>query len=399
MRIEIDFGSRDDRNLGYRWFLYALPIAFLCLVLFFWWRPILETLSPFALAFVFAYLLNPVIDFLSGENRTRFRMHRGFALGILFILLVALVAIVLGFLVPAIAEESAEFAKRMRDEVYPILQEKIDEREEVWLPYTQPAFWIDLYEENREHLTFENLSKVLTYGYRGAGMVAEGAGGVWVWMSRTVGGVVSFVVYLSLVAVIMFYMLLDFSSFKKSCYQLVPEDYRPRFKRFMGDIDRSVGGFIRGQATVCAIVGTLVGISMAILGVPFAILIGLGTAIFGFIPYLGPVMGLTPAVVLTVLESFEPNNEETSLAIRLLLVIGSFLLVQMAEGFLISPKIMSESVDVSPLVVMGSLMMGGAIAGVTGMVLAIPVYCVLRVLLKEYRKELAKTPSETPSDT
>ena len=399
MKIEIDFGSPGDRNQFYRWALYIAPLIAIACVLFFWWRPILETLSPFALAFVFAYLLNPLIDFLSGENRERLRMHRGFALGILFILLLSLIVLILGYFIPLIGEESADFARRMRDEILPILNEKMSQRKDVWLPYTEAAFWVELYEKNKHLFTFENFSKVLTYGYRGAGMVAEGAGGIWIWMSRSVGGAISFLVYFSLVLVIMFYMLLDFSSFKKGCYQLVPEDYRPRFKRFMRDIDQSVGGFIRGQTTVCAIVGTLVGISMAILGVPFALLIGLGTAVFGFIPYLGPVMGLTPAVVLTVLESFEPSNADSSLAIRLLLVIGSFVLIQMAEGFLISPKVMAESVDVSPLVVMGALMLGGAVAGVTGMVLAIPVYCVLRVLLREYRKELANNPAEEKVET
>ncbi len=394
MKIEIDFGSNTDRKRLNRMLLYIGPLLVLVLVLFFWWRPILETLSPFALAFVFAYLLNPVIDFLSGERRDRFRMHRGFALGILLLILLLIIGIVLGILIPMIGEEASDFAGKMRKEILPILKEEMTEKKEVWLPYTEAAFWAELYEENKALFTFENFSKVLTYGYRGAGMVAEGAGGVWVWMSHTGGGVISFAVSFSLVGVIMFYMLLDFSSFKKSCYGLVPQDHRTRFKRFMGDIDQSVGGFIRGQATVCAIVGTLVGVSMALLGVPFALLIGLGTAIFGFIPYLGPVMGLTPAVVLTILESFEPANAESSLAIRLLLVIGAFLLVQMAEGFLISPKVMSESVDVSPLVVMGALMLGGAIAGVTGMVLAIPVYCVLRVMLREYRKELSRNSGE-----
>jgi predicted PurR-regulated permease PerM len=77
--------------------------------------------------------------------------------------------------------------------------------------------------------------------------------------------------------------------------------------------------------------------------------------------------------------------------LKLGLVVGSFMLIQMAEGFLISPKVMSESVDVPPLVVMGTLMLGGSIAGVTGMVLAIPSYCILRVLVAEYRKEVRKT--------
>lgn len=366
-----------------------MPAVLLVLILFLWLEPILSTLAPFALAFVFAYLLNPVVDFLSGENRKKWRMHRGFALLILFLVLLLAVLGILGVVIPSIAEEAAEFGRKMRDEVLPIIRERVGERREVWLPYTQAEFWVDLYTRYQAHFTFENLVKVLTYGWQGAGAVAERAGGVWSWLSGAVGGFVSFLVFFSLVGVIMFYMLLDFAAFKKNCYNLVPDDFRPRFKKFMGDVDRSVGGFIRGQATVCAIVGSLVGISMALLGVPFALPIGLGVAIFGFIPYLGPVIGITPAILFTVLESFEPGQEEASLAIRLGLVVGVFLLIQMAEGFLISPKVMAESVDVSPLVVMGTLMLGGSIAGVTGMVLAIPVYCVLRVLVKEYRKEVS----------
>ncbi len=191
MKIEIDFGAGGDRNSLYRWLLIGLAVGFVMLIFLLWWQPILSTLSPFALAFVFAYLLNPLIDFISGEKRERLRMHRGFALLILVVLLLAVVVGILGYVIPMIGQESADFARKMRDEVLPILKTKMTERREVWLPFTEAAFWVDLYERNKDLFTFENFAKVVTYGFRGAGMVAEGAGGVWGWMSQTLGGLIS----------------------------------------------------------------------------------------------------------------------------------------------------------------------------------------------------------------
>lgn len=177
MRIEIDFGSGGDPRRVRRWVVLALPAVLLVLILFLWLEPILSTLAPFALAFVFAYLLNPVVDFLSGENRKKWRMHRGFALLILFLVLLLAVLGILGVVIPSIAEEAAEFGRKMRDEVLPIIRERVGERREVWLPYTQAEFWVDLYTRYQAHFTFENLVKVLTYGWQGAGAVAERAGG------------------------------------------------------------------------------------------------------------------------------------------------------------------------------------------------------------------------------
>ena len=551
MRIEIEFGAGNGFGALKRWALLLLPLVAVAVVLWLWSRPILGTLSPFALAFVFAYLLNPAVDWISGERRRRFRIHRGFAILILFLFLTAVFLGVIAYIVPGIVRESAQFANLVRTEYFPqfrdSIQPKVDEwfsrrdlvkngnfgqwrgeglptdwevsswgtarraaegdggvlletsgsdwvlRQElagleggkiytlevesgphtegppwrlfIWggvkednnlaakihetilggteasaveieipgetrggaiailgpatgetasrlrvesirllgpppFPYFTVSYWIDWYEKNRERFTWASLSQVVTYGFRGAGVVAGGAGGIWTWMSSTLGGVISVAVYLSLILVIVFYMLLDFTAFKRSCADLVPENYRERFLDVMSEIDRSVGGFIRGQATVCLIVGLLVMISLLLIGVPFAILIGLGAGIFGFIPYLGPVMGLAPAVILTLLEFLDTGPDHTAqwVCIKLGLIVVSFLLIQMAEGLLISPKVMSESVDVPPLVVMGTLMLGGGIAGVTGMVLAIPAYCILRVLVSQYRKELSRIVKVTSSD-
>jgi predicted PurR-regulated permease PerM len=187
-------------------------------------------------------------------------------------------------------------------------------------------------------------------------------------------------------------MLLDFAAFKQDCLGLVPENHQERFASIMADIDVAIGGFIRGRLVVCFIIGLLVTISLLVLRVPFAILLGIASGFLNLIPYLGPALSLAPAVALTSLEFLDTGPDHTAqwVCIKLCLVVGSFTIIQILDGFIISPKIMAQSVNVSPLVVLGVLMLGGAIAGITGMVLAVPVYCVLKVLVGEYRKDLAR---------
>ncbi|MCG3198009.1 MAG: hypothetical protein GHCLOJNM_02503 [bacterium] len=534
MRIEIDFGSSSG-NLR-RAVLVTLPVVAIAACLWFFGGPILETCSPFALAFVLAYLLSPVVDWIAGERRGRLRIHRALAILLLYLGVGLSIPMVLAAILPRIFAEGAEFGRKVSRDYLPALGAELRPRLEYWfsaksllengdftewneglpidweasedarcfpldedppsglrvspaveeqawvlsqnlaelpsdstftlavvvreatsevhgwtvaltsdqsaatsfawrspippagglresvyipaeveralfsleaepgageirlesvallqpppLPFFQPGYWTGVYEEYRHLLTWSNLSTVFTYGAKGAGMVAGGAGGAWAWLSARVGGLVSLAVYVALLCVILFYMLLDFTAFKQGCLEVIPEKWRPRAVGFASELDRQLGGFIRGQAMVCLSVGLMVTFFLLILRVPFAIPIGIAAGCFNFIPYLGPAMGMIPAVTLTLLEFFDPETTANWVLVKLLLVLGSFMVVQAADGLLISPKVMAKTVDVSPLVVMAALMLGGGIAGVTGMVLAIPMYCLLRVLVGEYRREI-----------
>lgn len=545
MRIDIDFQSpRWDGGI-YRAFLVVLPILLVVLALWFWSGPILETLSPFALAFILAYLFNPVIDWIAGERRERFRIHRGLAIVLLYLSVMWILFVTVSTVLPAVFREGSQFARKVRKDYLPALSERVQPVFEEWfspqilvrngrftewedghpadwelspealirplleeaggariqsntgghwalrqsvsdlvgeetytliararavhdagrawsvrlavwtatpeievttpvlqwsqaipskgflrmdifvpeglywgyleilppsgvsetslhlqsarlqkpppLPFLDPHYWVSLYHSNLDRLTWSNFVTVLSYGLRGAGMVAGGAGGLWAWVYRRVGGLVSVVIYLTFLLVIVFYMLLDFAAFKRSCVELVPAKWRGRFLEVAGQLDHQLGGFIRGQLIVCLCVGGLVSFFLILLRVPFAPLIGMLAGMFNFVPYLGPAIGLGPAVFLTLLEFFDPDSTANWVLTKLFLVIGSFGLVQTLDGFFISPRIMSRTVDVEPLVVIGALMLGGGIGGVTGMVLAIPGYCVIRVFVGQYRAELAKT--------
>lgn len=549
MRFELDLNTSNPFREIYRWALYLLPVVLAVVVFYYWGSPILQTLSPFALAFVLAYLLNPVIDIISGEHRETRKVHRGFAILGLYATILVIVLGFIGYLVPLIVSETAEFARKARDNYLPSVRRELSPKLKEWfteesllrnprfvesgnlslegwqaleetdfskigpdlsgtlirvsripaeatpvlrtvvanvieetsytlrsvsrpsadnivwsirlsaasstdeldlgkilaeklfpipaggeveervsfpdgtsavaldliangstedstdsevslslfildllnpppVPFLDSLFWKSIYEDYASDLNWSQVSNVMNLGARGAGVVAGGAGGVWSWLANRIGGIVSLFIYLTLLLVILFYMLLDFTAFKRSCVELLPLRFRPRALSVAGKLDEQIGGFIRGQATICLCVGLLVMFLLLILRVPFAIPIGLLAGAFNFVPYLGPAMGMVPALTLTTLEFFDPSSTAGWVLIKLGMVFGAFMLVQMVDGFFLSPKIMSESVDVSPLVVMGALMLGGGIAGVTGMVLAIPTYCALRVAMSEYRIEM-----------
>lgn len=504
---------------------------------------ILQTLSPFILAFVLAYLLNPVIDRLSGENRQRFRMHRGIAIVLLYLFFCSVILGVILLIIPGVVREGSEFAGKLSHSYLPALKEKIQPRLEelfsprlvlengrftqwsdnnpegwevseetsvrplteedegiqigpvagdswvirqeiaalvgpetytlraeipeslpeasnwsislalhsatsemkvastefqwseqlrpgglegvsvpipdgLWngylelrgatgmneplslvslqfqkrpaIPIFDPLFLKKVIDKNRHLFTWENAKTILGFGLRGAGYVAGGAGGVWGWISRQLGSMISVAVYMVFLLVVLFYMLLDFTAFKRSCLGVFPVNWRPRILGFAQELDRQLGGFLRGQFLVCVCVGCLVSFFLILLRVPFAPLIGMTAGFFNFIPYLGPAMGIGPAILLTLFEYFDPQQTSDWVTLKLILVVGSFMFVQALDGTIISPRIMARTVDVQPLVVMAALMLGGGIAGVLGMVLALPVYCFLRVLVGEYRRELEK---------
>lgn len=542
MRFELDF-KPPSRGQVYHGFLLAVPLLFVVLVFWLWSAAIIQTLSPFIVAFVLAYLLNPVIDWLSGENRQRFWMHRGFAIVLLYLLFLSIFLGVLLLIVPGVVRESSEFAGKLRHNYLPVLRERLQPRLEEWFsprlvvengrftdwveekpsswevadgipvqplpaeeegaligplaedgwamrqeiaalvgnetytiraetgsPYPEAASWsvhlvlhpatseveasstefhwsrqfdsrglervavaipsglwdgflelrgkseagqglplallqfqkrpaIPIFDpfyvkkfldRNRHLFTWENAKTVLGFGLRGAGIVAGGAGGIWGWTSRQLGAMISLGVFLTFLLVVLFYMLLDFTAFKRSCLGVFPSGWRPRILGFAQELDRQLGGFLRGQFTVCVCVGCMVSFFLILLRVPFALLIGMTAGLFNFVPYLGPAMGIGPAILLTLFEYFDPQQASSWVTMKLILVMGSFMLVQALDGTIISPKIMARTVDVQPLVVIAALMLGGGIAGVVGMVLALPVYCFLRVLMGEYRTELAR---------
>ncbi len=195
------------------------------------------------------------------------------------------------------------------------------------------------------------------------------------WVSNTLAAIVGFASYffkILLAPVLSFYILKDLELIKDKAYAAAPTAWRDDISGLLKEIDQVLGSFVKGYFLVAAVVGGLTMVAMVLLGVDFPLMLALFSGLTELIPYFGPVIGAVPAVGLAVLES-------KWLALK---VAAVFFIIHQIESNFISPKIMGDKVGLHPLVVILSLLAGGELYGLAGMLLAVPVAAVLRVVMK-----------------
>lgn len=182
----------------------------------------------------------------------------------------------------------------------------------------------------------------------------------------------SILVLFVIVPIFAAYLLLDAQRIQDSVLAMVPKARRPLVRKIVNDFDTVLGGFVRGQLIVAAIVGVLVTILLLALHVQYAVLIGLTAGLFEIMPYVGAIAGAVPAVAIALFSNGWQNA---------LLVTVGFVIINQIEGHLISPFIVSESVGLSPFFVLLALLAGGELMGIPGLLLAVPVAGLIRVLI------------------
>ncbi|MRX71367.1 AI-2E family transporter [Bacillus lacus] len=182
--------------------------------------------------------------------------------------------------------------------------------------------------------------------------------------------VLDYILVLAIIPFLVFYMLKDFSQMKKAAWYLTPKSWRRKLIPFVKDADKSLGDYFRGQLFVCVIIGTLASLSFWFTGVRYPLILGLLIGITNIIPYFGPVIGAVPAVIIAATASGKT-------VIVVLLIIAA---LQFIEGNILGPLIVGKSLHLHPVVIMLGLLAGGEIAGIPGLIAAVPVIAVLRVV-------------------
>ena len=185
-------------------------------------------------------------------------------------------------------------------------------------------------------------------------------------------GMASSLLSLVFAPILAYYFIRDWEKIRDGFLGLFPVGSRSRLVNLGLDIDQVLSGFIQGHLTVCIIVGVLTGLAAALLGVKYAIIIGIINGIAELFPYLGPILGAIPSMALALTEG--PRQ-----AIYLGLAI---LVIQQVESNLLSPRIVGTRVGLHPLLVIFALLSGGELFGIWGILLAVPVAAVLKVLVK-----------------
>lgn len=188
--------------------------------------------------------------------------------------------------------------------------------------------------------------------------------------------------------VLAFYLLRDLKQIKESVASLLPPAVRSEVFSLLHQIDVVLGGFIRGHLLVSLLVGLLSFAGLALLGVDFALVIGLVAGIFDIIPYFGPVIGALPAVAIALLQS----------PLLALYVIILFLVIHEIESAVISPKVLGDRVGLHPLAVIFALLVGGNTAGIVGLLLAVPVAASAKALFLYFRHKRVAAPVQVDRD-
>lgn len=200
-------------------------------------------------------------------------------------------------------------------------------------------------------------------------------------VNRVISGMVGLLgqfLSILLAPVLAFYLLRDFCRFKEDLFSLVPKGWQNDVVILAGEINRVLDSYIRGYLLICVIVGVLTGTAMFLLGIEFALVLGIFAGLTELIPYFGPFIGALPAVSLALLKS-------KWLALK---VVLAFLIIQQLEGNVISPKILGDRVGLHPLLVILALLVAGELFGLPGMLLAVPAAAMLRILLAFAWKKL-----------
>ena len=194
-----------------------------------------------------------------------------------------------------------------------------------------------------------------------------------------------------LTPLVTFYLLRDWDLLVARIDGWLPRKSAPVIREQFSRIDETLAGFVRGQASVCLILGSFYATGLSIVGLEFGLLVGLGAGFISFIPYVGASIGLAVGFTIALVQF----SDWMPIAI----VVGIFLTGQTAESYVLTPKLVGERVGLHPVWLIFALMAGGSLAGFTGVLLAIPVAAIIGVLVRfglaEYLKSALYTGEPT----
>jgi predicted PurR-regulated permease PerM len=310
-------------------------------------------LLPFAAGMVLAYFLDPVADRLEAWLGSRL-------VAAIVILLAFVVALVLALMVivPILATQGADLISKM-PEYLARLQALITSIDPEWL---KQRFGVDP----------DNLRSALN------SLVSQGAGFVTTIFESILSSGLALVNVASLVIVtpvVAFYMLVDWDHMIAKVDGWVPRDNVATVRAIANDINVATAGFVRGQGTLCLVLGVMYAVGLTIAGLNFGLLIGLFAGLISFIPYVGSLVGLVLALGVALVQ-FWPDW------IMIAAIAGIFFLGQFIEGNILQPKLVGNSVGLHPVWLMFALLAFGSLFGFVGLLIAVPAAAAVAVLVR-----------------
>jgi predicted PurR-regulated permease PerM len=305
---------------------------------------LMEILAPFIMAMIISYVLNPVVSLLNAR-----KVPRTVAVLLIYAIFILSTTVVLMNMIPMFMRQLAELNEHIPQMALKA-QGLVDDLNS--LQFVPDSVRTGI---NQSLAKLEN--------------------GISVTISKYIDGIGSalnmiFVAFI--IPFLAFYILKDFQLIEKTALAIVPKGKRKRVITLLVDIDTALGNYIRGQLLVCVIIGLLAYVGYRLIGMPYALLLACMVAVFNIIPYLGPFFGAAPAIVMAA-----------TVSLKMMLFVALVNAVcQILEGNVISPQVVGRSLKMHPLLIIFALLVGGELAGVVGLILAVPFFAVMKVILQ-----------------
>jgi predicted PurR-regulated permease PerM len=343
----------DARTDSWRWFwLATLLVGGGLLYLL---SPIL---MPFVVSAALAYLGDPLVDRLEELRFGRFRLPRTAAVTVVFLAIFLGLTLLLIILVPQLEAQISALLKKL-----PLYMAWLRDHLLPWL---------------HQHLQFEGgladldlLRDLLAKHWQQAGGILAGSLGS---MSRSGLAVLGWLANILLIPVVTFYLLRDWDRLIAGLGTLLPRDTADTWVSLAQESDSVLSAFIRGQLAVMAALSVIYVLGLWLVGLDFALLIGLFAGLVSFVPYLGLILGILLAGVASVLQYQGFDG--------LLGVVAVFVVAQLLEGSVLTPRLVGERIGLHPVAVIFAVMAGGQLYGFFGILLALPVAAVAMVGLR-----------------
>ena len=321
-----------------------------------------DVILPFVLGGAIAYCLDPVADKLE-----RMKLSRTAAVAIITLVALLIFVLLILLVIPTLVQQTAALIDTA-PALFGSLQQSLTER--------FPQIMVE------GSTIREQLLKI--------GETIQAKGGELVnSLLNSALGLFNILVLLVIVPVVSFYMLLDWDNMTARVDSLLPRDHVGTIRKLATEIDQTLASFIRGQGTVCLILGTYYAAALMIAGLNFGLIIGFVAGLITFIPYVGALVGGVLAIGLALFQfwgSVEvPDGDTITYAtnwVRIGIVAGIFMLGQFIEGNILTPKLVGDSVGLHPVWLLFALSVFGSLFGFVGMLVAVPLAAMLGVVVR-----------------
>ena len=365
-------GAKTEENPLFKLKNLLITIGFACLIAICYYLS--HVIAPFLISLVLAYVLNPLVKILVARKFPRpWAVLTIFSIGIVIFTL-----FVVPFTISMFSEASDMLTKLTNLDVNK-LADNFKEAGTSFYDKTQSIPYLNEYLKE-----FVNGDKIRELAANGVIVVKDG---IVSGFKRLLGFILtafSGMVNMVLIPILVFYILLDMDEIYKGFQMLIPPDFRERTLDIFGKIDTQLNSLLRGQLLANSIFALLMTLGLWISGISFFLFLGPLSGVANFIPYLGGLF----TVILAFFIAIAQYGFSSTLVGVLIKTTIAIVIVQSIDGWYLQPNVVGEKAGLHPLVVMLSLAIAASLAGIPGMLLAVPVTVILKVLGKELYHEL-----------